>query len=157
VRRAACTNAPSSTTSSSRPGTKARSFASRTWRSRARRGELQHRSPLHGRDAVGFGVIALPTANALDVNNAVLAELQRLAKSFPPGLQYAIAFNTTTVVQQSINEVIKTLLIAVGLVVLVIFLFLQSWRATLIPTLTMPVSWIGAFAFVHLLGFSINT
>jgi HAE1 family hydrophobic/amphiphilic exporter-1 len=111
----------------------------------------------NGRDAVGFGVIALPTANALDVNNAVLAELTRLAKSFPPGLQYAIAFNTTTVVQESINEVVKTLLIAVALVVLVMFLFLQSWRATLIPTLTMPVSLIGAFAFVHLLGFSINT
>ena len=111
----------------------------------------------NGRDAVGFGVIALPTANALDVNNAVLAELTRLSRSFPPGLQYAIAFNTTTVVQESINEVIKTLAIAIALVVLVMFLFLQSWRATLIPTLTMPVSLIGAFAFVHLLGFSINT
>jgi hydrophobic/amphiphilic exporter-1 (mainly G- bacteria), HAE1 family len=111
----------------------------------------------NGRDAVGFGVIALPTANALDVNNAVLAELTRLSKSFPPGLQYAIAFNTTTVVQESINEVVKTLGIAIALVVLVMFLFLQSWRATLIPTLTMPVSLIGAFAFVHLLGFSINT
>ncbi len=110
-----------------------------------------------GRDAVGFGVIALPTANALDVNNGVMAELTRLSKSFPPGLQYAVAFDTTTVVQESINEVLKTLAIAVALVVLVMFLFLQSWRATLIPTLTLPVSLIGAFAFVHLLGFSINT
>jgi hydrophobic/amphiphilic exporter-1 (mainly G- bacteria), HAE1 family len=110
-----------------------------------------------GRDAVGFGVIALPTANALDVNRGVMAELTRLSKSFPPGLQYAVAFDTTTVVQESINEVLKTLAIAVALVVLVMFLFLQSWRATLIPTLTMPVSLIGAFAFVHLLGFSINT
>ena len=110
-----------------------------------------------GRDAVGFGVIALPTANALDVNNGVMAELTRLSKSFPPGLQYAVAFDTTTVVQESINEVLKTLAIAVGLVVLVMFLFLQSWRATLIPTITLPVSLIGAFAFVHLLGFSINT
>jgi HAE1 family hydrophobic/amphiphilic exporter-1 len=110
-----------------------------------------------GRDAVGFGVIALPTANALDVNRGVMTELTRLSKSFPPGLQYAIAFDTTTVVQESIREVVKTLAIAVALVVLVIFLFLQSWRATLIPTLTMPVSLIGAFAFVHLLGFSINT
>ncbi len=110
-----------------------------------------------GRQAVGFGVIALPTANALDVNNGVMAELARLSKSFPPGLQYAVAFDTTTVVQESINEVLKTLAIAVALVVLVMFLFLQSWRATLIPTLTMPVSLIGAFAFVHLLGFSINT
>jgi len=110
-----------------------------------------------GRDAVGFGVIALPTANALDVNRAAMAELARLSKSFPPGLQYAVAFDTTTVVQESINEVLKTLAIAVALVVLVMFLFLQSWRATLIPTLTLPVSLIGAFAFVHLLGFSINT
>jgi HAE1 family hydrophobic/amphiphilic exporter-1 len=110
-----------------------------------------------GRDAVGFGVIALPTANALDVNTGVMTELTRLSKSFPPGLQYAVAFDTTTVVQESINEVLKTLAIAVALVVLVMFLFLQSWRATLIPTLTLPVSLIGAFAFVHLLGFSINT
>ena len=110
-----------------------------------------------GRDAVGFGVIALPTANALDVNRGVMAELTRLSRSFPPGLQYAVAFDTTTVVEESINEVLKTLAIAVALVVLVMFLFLQSWRATLIPTLTMPVSLIGAFAFVHLLGFSINT
>jgi len=110
-----------------------------------------------GRDAVGFGVLALPTANALDVNRGAMAELTRLSKSFPPGLQYAVAFDTTTVVQESINEVLKTLAIAVALVVLVMFLFLQSWRATLIPTLTLPVSLIGAFAFVHLLGFSINT
>jgi HAE1 family hydrophobic/amphiphilic exporter-1 len=110
-----------------------------------------------GRDAVGFGVIALPTANALDVNRGAMEELARLSKSFPPGLQYAVAFDTTTVVQESINEVLKTLAIAVALVVLVMFLFLQSWRATLIPTLTLPVSLIGAFAFVHLLGFSINT
>ena len=110
-----------------------------------------------GRDSVGFAVIALPTANALDVNTGVVTELLRLSKSFPPGLQYNIAFNTTTVVQESIREVVKTLAEALALVVLVMFLFLQSWRATIIPTLTMPVSLIGAFAFVHLLGFSINT
>ena len=92
-----------------------------------------------GRDAVGIGVTALPTANALDVNNAVIAELTRLSKAFSPGLQYAIAFNTTTVVQESIREVLKTLAEAIALVVLVMFLFLQSWRATIIPTLTMPV------------------
>ena len=110
-----------------------------------------------GRDAVGFGVIALPTANALDVNAGVVAEIERLSKAFPPGVQYAIAFNTTTVVQESIREVLKTLAEAMALVVLVMFFFLQSWRATIIPALTMPVSLIGAFAFVHLLGFSINT
>jgi HAE1 family hydrophobic/amphiphilic exporter-1 len=110
-----------------------------------------------GIDAVGVGVLALPTANALEVQRGVAAEMARLRQSFPPGLEYNIAFDTTTVVQESIAEVVETLLIAVALVVLVMFLFLQSWRATLIPTLTMPVSLIGAFAFVNLLGFSINT
>ncbi len=110
-----------------------------------------------GRDAVGIGVIGLPTANALDVDKGVVAELVRLSKSFPPGLQYNIAFDTTAVVQESIREVVKTIAEAMLLVVLVMFFFLQSWRATLIPTLTMPVSLIGAFAFVKLLGFSINT
>src|SRR5688572_2825305 len=110
-----------------------------------------------GLDAVGFAVVALPTANALEIQRGVTAEMARLARSFPPGLKYNIAFDTTTVVRESIAEVIETLAIAVGLVVLVMFVFLQSWRATLIPALTMPVSLIGAFAFVNLLGFSINT
>jgi HAE1 family hydrophobic/amphiphilic exporter-1 len=110
-----------------------------------------------GVDAMGFGILGLPTANALDVQRGVSAEIARLRESFPPGLQASIAFDTTIVVQESIREVIETLLIAVGLVVLVMFVFLQSWRATLIPTLTMPVSLIGALAFVHLLDFSINT
>ena len=110
-----------------------------------------------GLDAVGFAVVALPTANALDIQRGVTAEMARLQQSFPPGLKYNIAFDTTTVVQESIAEVIETLAIAVGLVVLVMFVFLQSWRATLIPALTLPVSLIGAFAFVNLLGFSINT
>jgi HAE1 family hydrophobic/amphiphilic exporter-1 len=110
-----------------------------------------------GIDAVGFGVLALPTANALDVQRGVAAEMARLAEAFPPGLEYRIAFDTTVVVQESIAEVVETLVIAIGLVVLVMFVFLQSWRATLIPTLTLPVSLIGAFAFVNLLDFSINT
>ena len=110
-----------------------------------------------GVDAVGFGVLALPTANALEVQRGVAAEMARLGESFPPGLVYRIAFDTTIVVQESIAEVVETIVIAVGLVVLVMFLFLQSWRATLIPTLSMPVSLIGALAFVNLLDFSINT
>jgi HAE1 family hydrophobic/amphiphilic exporter-1 len=110
-----------------------------------------------GLDAVGFGVIALPTANALDVERGVIAELERLKENFPPGMQYRVAFNTTAVMSESISEVLKTLAEATILVVLVMFLFLQNWRATLIPTLTMPVSLIGVFAFVKLLGFSINT
>jgi HAE1 family hydrophobic/amphiphilic exporter-1 len=108
-------------------------------------------------DAVGFAVLALPTANALEIQRGVTDEMVRLEQSFPPGLQYDIAFDTTTVVRESIAEVAKTIGEAVLLVVVVMFLFLQSWRATLIPALTIPVSLIGAFAFVHLAGFSINT
>jgi hydrophobic/amphiphilic exporter-1 (mainly G- bacteria), HAE1 family len=110
-----------------------------------------------GFDAVGFGVIQLPGANLLDVEARVVEELRRLSTRFPPGLQYGIAFNTTTVVRESIREVLKTLVEAIVLVVLVLFIFLQSWRSTLIPAITIPVSLIGAFAFVKLMGFSINT
>jgi hydrophobic/amphiphilic exporter-1 (mainly G- bacteria), HAE1 family len=110
-----------------------------------------------GVEAVGFGVTQLPTANSLDVERGVVAELERLAASFPPGLRYQVAFNTTDVVQASIYEVVKTLLEAIALVVLVIFVFLQTWRSTLIPAITIPVSLVGAFAFVKVMGFSINT
>ena len=110
-----------------------------------------------GVDAIGVAIIALPSANALDVQRGVTDEMRRLEAAFPPGLQYNVAFDTTTVVQESIQEVIKTLAEAIGLVILVMFLFLQSWRATIIPALTMPVSLVGAFAFVKLFDFSINT
>ncbi len=108
-------------------------------------------------DSVGFAIVSLPSGNALDIQRGVTEEMQRLSRAFPPGLEYRMAFDTTTVVRESIREVVQTLGIAVLLVVIVMFVFLQSWRATLIPTLTMPVSLIGAFAFVHLMGFSINT
>ncbi len=111
----------------------------------------------NGYEGVGIGVIQLPTANALDVDREVRAELERLAAKFPPGMKYVVAFNTTTVVAESVREVVKTLFEAIALVILVIFLFLQSWRATLIPAITIPVSLIGTFAFVKLFGFSINT
>jgi hydrophobic/amphiphilic exporter-1 (mainly G- bacteria), HAE1 family len=110
-----------------------------------------------GLEAVGLGVIQLPTANALDVADEVQAEMERLAAQFPPGMKYQIAFNTTEVVRESIQEVLKTLAEAIALVVLVIFVFLQTWRSTIIPAITIPVSLIGAFAFVKLMGFSINT
>ena len=110
-----------------------------------------------GVEAVGFGVTQLPTANSLDVERAVTAELDRLAASFPPGMRYLVSFNTTDVVEASIVEVLKTLVEAIVLVVLVIFVFLQNWRSTLIPAITIPVSLVGAFAFVKLMGFSINT
>ncbi len=111
----------------------------------------------NGYQSIGFGVMQLPTANAIDVDRATRAELARLAKFFPPGLKYAVAFDTTTVVGESIREVLYTLLLAIGLVVLVMFFFLQDWRSTLIPAVTIPVSLVGTFAFIKLLGFSINT
>jgi HAE1 family hydrophobic/amphiphilic exporter-1 len=111
----------------------------------------------NGRDAIGFGVLQLPTANSLQVYRGVTAEIERLSRRFPPGLKVEVAFDTTTVVSESIREVITTLLEAIGLVVLVMFLFLQNWRTTLIPAITIPVSLIGTFAFVKLFGFSINT
>src|SRR5919112_2186271 len=110
-----------------------------------------------GQEAVGFGVIQLPSANALDVSRNVRAELTRLEKNFPPGLSYQIALDTTEVVSDSIREVLKTLAEAIVLVVIVIFVFLQTWRSTIIPTITIPVSLIGAFAFIKLMGYSINT
>lgn len=111
----------------------------------------------NGYQAIGIGVMQLPTANAIDVDRAAREELARLSKFFPPGLKYAIAFDTTTVVGESIREVLYTLLLAIALVVLVMFFFLQDWRSTLIPAVTIPVSLVGTFAFIKLLGFSINT
>ncbi|HSY11877.1 MAG TPA: multidrug efflux RND transporter permease subunit [Verrucomicrobiae bacterium] len=111
----------------------------------------------NGYNGIGIGVSQLPTANALDVDKAVRAELERLKKRFPPGLEYAVAFDTTTFVGDSIREVLKTLVEAIICVMLVMFIFLQDWRSTLIPAVTIPVSLIGAFAFIKLLNFSINT
>src|SRR5258705_12490395 len=114
-------------------------------------------SRYNARDAIGFGVLQLPTANSLQVYRDVTAAIDRLSARYPPGLKIEIAFDTTTVVSESIREVVTTLLVAIGLVVLVMFLFLQNWRTTLIPAITIPVSLIGTFAFVKLFGFSINT
>ena len=110
-----------------------------------------------GNDAVGLGINQLPESNALDVASAVKAELQNLAKSFPPGLKYQVAFDTTLYTQQSMREVVKTLFEAIVLVIVVIFVFLQEWRATLIPAITVPVTLIGTFAFIKIFGFSINS
>jgi HAE1 family hydrophobic/amphiphilic exporter-1 len=110
-----------------------------------------------GHQAVGIGVTQLPGANALDVDRLAKEELVRLSKSFPPGVKAAVAFDTTTVIGESIKDVLVTLLQAIVLVVFVIYIFLQDWRSTLIPAVTIPVSLVGAFIFVKLLGFSINT
>lgn len=110
-----------------------------------------------GKDAVGLGITQLPGSNALDVARAAKAEMANLAKSFPPGLEYQVAFDTTLFVEESMSEVLKTLIEAILLVVLVIFVFLQDWRTTLIPSITIPLSLIGTFIFVRAFGFSINT
>jgi hydrophobic/amphiphilic exporter-1 (mainly G- bacteria), HAE1 family len=107
--------------------------------------------------AVGFAVQQLSDANALAVDEGARTELQRLARSFPPGMHYVIAFDTTTVVGASIREVIRTLIEAILIVIAVIFFFLQDWRATLIPAVTIPVSLVGTFAFIKIFGFSINS
>jgi HAE1 family hydrophobic/amphiphilic exporter-1 len=109
-----------------------------------------------GHDANGIGVEQLSNANALEVDKAAKAALVELSKSFPPGLKYAIAFDSTTVVGDSIREVLQTLGIAIVIVIAVIFLFLLDWRATIIPAVTIPVSLIGTFAFIKVFGFSIN-
>jgi HAE1 family hydrophobic/amphiphilic exporter-1 len=111
----------------------------------------------NGHEAVGLAVTQLPGANALDVDKAAKEALIRLSKNFPPGLKYAVAFDTTTVIGESIQDVLITLMEAIALVVIVIYLFLQDWRSTFIPAVTIPVSLIGTFIFVKLLGFSINT
>jgi HAE1 family hydrophobic/amphiphilic exporter-1 len=110
-----------------------------------------------GLNAVGIAIYQLPGANALDVARDAKAELSRLTKNLPPGMDCKIAFDTTLAVDQSIREVIKTLVEAIILVVAVIFLFLQSWRTTLIPAITIPVSLVGTFAAMKVMDFSINT
>ena len=111
----------------------------------------------NGRESVGIGVTQLSTANAIEVDRRCIAELDRLSKRFPPGMKYELAFDTTDAVGESIRDVVSTLGQAIILVILVIFVFLEDWRSTIIPAVTIPVSLIGTFAFVKLLGFSINT
>jgi multidrug efflux pump len=110
----------------------------------------------NGAPAVPIGVYLQPGANALEVAQAVKATMDRLAQRFPEGLRYDIPFNTTRFVEVSIREVIHTFIEAVVLVIAVVFIFLQSARATLIPILAVPVSIIGTFAGMYMLGFSIN-
>jgi HAE1 family hydrophobic/amphiphilic exporter-1 len=108
-------------------------------------------------EGVGLGILQLQSGNALAVSQQVRATMDRLALKFPAGVSYKVAFDTSEFVRESIKEVVITLLIAIALVVLVIFLFLQDWRTTLIPALTIPVSLIGTFFLMKLFGFSINT
>jgi hydrophobic/amphiphilic exporter-1 (mainly G- bacteria), HAE1 family len=110
-----------------------------------------------GEDAVGLGVYQIPGSNALEVAQGVKQAMEEIAANFPPGMQYAIGFDTTDFVQQSLREVLITLIQAILLVILIIFVFLQDWRTTLIPSITIPVALIGTFGFVKIFGFSINS
>ncbi|BAZ10447.1 transporter [Calothrix sp. NIES-4071] len=109
------------------------------------------------KSAVGLGVYQLPGSNALQVAHAVETQIEELAKSFPPGLRAEVSFDTTPFVEISLEEVLHTLAEAIVLVVLVIFVFLQDWRTTIIPTIAIPVSLIGTCAALLVLGFQINT
>ncbi len=110
-----------------------------------------------GQAAVGIGVQQLSNANALEVDRQAKAVLKQLSAHFPPGLEYAVAFDSTTIVGDSIHEVLVTLAEAIVIVIVVIFLFLMDWRATIIPAVTIPVSLVGTFAFIKAFGFSINS
>ncbi len=109
-----------------------------------------------GKPSGGIAIYQLPDANALDTAKAVRTELEHLSKTFPKGIRYDVPLDTTVFVTESINEVYHTLLEAGVLVLLVILLFLQDWRATLVPATTVPITMIGAFAVMAGLGFSIN-
>ncbi|CAN5535440.1 multidrug efflux RND transporter permease subunit [soil metagenome] len=110
-----------------------------------------------GHSAGGIAIYQLPGSNSMDTGKRVRAKMAELAKDFPPGLAYEIPFDTTIFVGESINEVYKTLFETGFLVLLVIMVFLQDWRATLVPATTVPVTIIGAFAGMAALGFTINT
>jgi len=113
-------------------------------------------SRLDGRESVTIAVFQRPGSNALATAAAVRGEMDRLAADFPPGLAHAIHYDTTVFVEESVHEVWKTLFEAVVLVFVVVLLFLQNWRATIIPMVAVPVSLVGTFAVLALLGFSLN-
>lgn len=112
---------------------------------------------INGKSATLVGIFLQPGANALDVAQEVNKTVATLKEAFPPGIDYSVPYDTTRFVEVSIKEVVKTLLEAMALVILVVYLFLQNWRATLIPVVAVPVSLIGTFAGLLMLGYSINT
>ncbi|MCE3235440.1 MAG: efflux system, inner rane transporter CmeB [Vampirovibrio sp.] len=111
----------------------------------------------NGRDAVGLGIFQLPSANALDLAKQIKERMETLSQRFPPGMKAMMTLDTTHVIQESLTEVVFTLVMSIVLVVGVIYLFLQNWRSTIIPVITIPVSLIGTFIFMKIFGFSINT
>ncbi|KQT11555.1 efflux RND transporter permease subunit [Ramlibacter sp. Leaf400] len=114
------------------------------------------RSLLDNDPAVGIGVFQAPGSNALEISAQVRATMEEIARTMPEGVEYRIAYDPTQFVRASIKSVVQTLAEAIALVVLVVILFLQTWRASIIPLLAVPVSVVGTFAVLHLLGFSIN-
>ncbi|MCK2083810.1 efflux RND transporter permease subunit [Aeromonas sp. 3925] len=114
------------------------------------------RSKLNNKPAVGIGIHQAPGANALQISDEVRSTMSQIAKTMPQGLEYRIAYDPTQFVRASIDSVVHTLLEAIALVVLVVILFLQTWRASIIPLLAVPVSIIGTFAVMLLFGFSLN-
>jgi HAE1 family hydrophobic/amphiphilic exporter-1 len=114
-------------------------------------------SRLNGKPSAGIAIYQLPGSNAVQTVKNVRAELDRLSKSFPQDVSYVIPHDSTKAVNAGIREIVETLLIAIVLVIVVVYVFLQSWRATLIPLLAVPVSLIGTFIVFPILGFSINT
>ncbi|MEM6049997.1 efflux RND transporter permease subunit [Erwinia sp. P7711] len=120
-------------------------------------GSYALRSQLNNKDAVGIGIFQAPGANAIDLSNAVRAKMAELATRFPDGVEWKAPYDPTIFVRDSISSVLHTLLEAILLVVLVVILFLQTWRASVIPLLAVPVSVVGTFSVLYLLGFSLNT
>ncbi|MEJ0042219.1 MAG: efflux RND transporter permease subunit [Rhizomicrobium sp.] len=114
------------------------------------------RSLLDNKQAVAVPIFQAPGSNAIAISQQVRATMEELKKSFPQGLDYSIVYDPTVFVRDSITAVIHTLLEAVALVVLVVILFLQTWRASIIPLLAVPISIVGTFAFLFAFGFSIN-
>ena len=120
-------------------------------------GDYTLRARLDGQNAAAIGIFQAPGANALEIRDAVVAKMDELRPRLPPGVEIQSVYDTTVFVRDSIKSVITTLLEATLLVVLVVILFLQTWRASIIPLLAVPVSVVGTFAVLHLLGYSINT
>ena len=118
--------------------------------------EYSLRSLLNNKSAAAIPIFQLPGSNAIDLSNNVRAKMAELKKKFPPGVDYSVVYDPTVFVRGSIKAVVTTLLEAIALVVVVVVLFLQTWRASIIPLAAVPVSLIGTFAVMHALGFSIN-
>ncbi|MBD9368224.1 multidrug efflux RND transporter permease subunit [Xanthomonas sp. XNM01] len=120
-------------------------------------GDYTLRARLNGKNASAIGVFQAPGANALQIRDAVYGKMEEITRTLPPGVKIQSVYDTTVFVRDSIKSVITTLLEATLLVVLVVILFLQTWRASIIPLLAVPVSVVGTFAVLYLLGYSINT